>query len=119
MLAKVGYSKGIAKHPVRVIDTPGVQSALAEMGFSAEGAKSVVQEIMYDGAVDPNARLRATDQVFKVVGAYVPESKPFQLNLNPESEKLMIGTLNIFANQTQPKFIESDVVDETDKNDLV
>lgn len=75
LLAKVSYSAGLQKQPTRVIEAVGVQDALRELGFNEESAKQVVQEIMLNDKVDPNARLKATDQVFKVTGAYAPEKK--------------------------------------------
>lgn len=73
ILAKVGYSKGIQKTPSRVFESQGVKTALEESGFTEENAMRVVQEIMLNKEVEPNARLKATDQVFKVRGTYAPE----------------------------------------------
>lgn len=70
-----GYGKTMRKYPKRVIETEGVKNELQTLGFSEEGAKSVVQEILYNPKVDPNARLKASDQVFKVQGSYAPEKK--------------------------------------------
>jgi hypothetical protein len=70
MLEKVGYSQHLVKQPGRVIESEGVQEALEEYGFTEENAKKVVSEIMLNGDVDPNARLKATDQVFKVNKSY-------------------------------------------------
>lgn len=58
-----------------------IQDALAELGFNAETAKGVVVDIMLDPEKDASSRLKATDQVFKVTGAYAPE-KSINLNLN-------------------------------------
>lgn len=81
MLAKVSYSKGIQTQPSRVLESEGVQEELKAQGFTEENAMNVVTEIMLNGDVDPGARLKATDQVFKVRGTYAPEKK---LNLNFE-----------------------------------
>lgn len=82
MLEKVGYSKTVAKaKPGDIIESEGVQEALADLGFSEEGAKRVVQEIMYDPDNDANARLKATDQVFKVHGSYVNEKGGNSVNI--------------------------------------
>lgn len=79
MLEKVGYSQNLVKQPGRVIATEGVQEALEEMGFTEENAMRVVTEIMLNGDVNPVARLKATDQLFKVKGTYAPEKT---VNLN-------------------------------------
>lgn len=83
MLEKVRYGK-ISKQPSRVLKSEGVLEALEESGFTEENAKQVVSEIMLSKAVDPNARLRATDQVFKVQGTYAPEKS---VNVNIEVSK--------------------------------
>lgn len=76
-----GYGESMKLYPKRVIDTPGVLEALSDMGFNAETAKGVVVDIMLDPEKDASSRLKATDQVFKVTGAYAPE-KSINLNLN-------------------------------------
>ena len=73
ILAKVGYSKGMQKSPSRVLESEGVITALEESGFTEENAMRVVTEIMLDPEREANARLKATDQVFKVRGSYAPE----------------------------------------------
>lgn len=74
MLENVGYKKSVAKHkPKEIIEAKGVQEELKNLGFSVEGAKKVVQEIMYDSEVPAAARLQATRQVFEVTGEFAPE----------------------------------------------
>jgi hypothetical protein len=46
----------------------------------------VVDEIMNDKNVDPSARLKATDQVFKVRGTYAPE-RSIVANIHVNEEK--------------------------------
>ncbi len=82
MLEKVGYSTSVAEAKADdIINSEGVQEELKAQGFTEENAMNVVTEIMLNGDVDPGARLKATDQVFKVRGTYAPEKK---LNLNFE-----------------------------------
>lgn len=76
-----GYGESMKLYPGRVIDTPGVKEALEVMGFSETKAKEVVASIMLNSEVDASARLKATDQVFKVNGSYAPD-KSINLNLN-------------------------------------
>lgn len=73
MLEEVGYSKGIAKHPKRVLKSRGVKKELKLLGFDEDSAKKVVAEIMNKGKEEN--RLRATDQVFKVHGSYASDKK--------------------------------------------
>jgi hypothetical protein len=73
ILEKAGYNKNISKTPGKVINSRGVQEELEMAGFSEHAAMKVVDEIMNDKNVDPSARLKATDQVFKVRGTYAPE----------------------------------------------
>lgn len=73
ILEKAGYNKNISKTPGKVINSRGVQEELEFAGFNERSAMKVVDEIMNDKNVDPSARLKATDQVFKVRGTYAPE----------------------------------------------
>lgn len=79
MLAKVGYSQGLQKHPDRIISSAGVQEALEVAGFTENSAKKVVVEIMLNPEADNSSRLKATDQVFKVTGSYNTDE---QKNIN-------------------------------------
>ena len=74
MLAKVGYAKSMHRAKVNdVLESEGVLEELEANGFTEENAMKVVEEIMLNREVEPNARLKATDQVFKVRGTYAPE----------------------------------------------
>lgn len=77
MLAKVGYSEGIAESPYRVIKSPGVKMALKDYGFNEETARKVVSKILVHGFKEEN-QLRAADQVFRVFGSYKDNSSGFQ-----------------------------------------
>lgn len=68
-----------------IVTHPGVKQALEDYGFTAEGAKRVVANIMYSSETDL-ARLKATDQVFKVLGTYAAE-KSLNVNANIEVNK--------------------------------
>jgi hypothetical protein len=86
MLEKVGYSDNLVKQPGRVIESEGVQEELKELGFTEENAKRVVKEIMLNENVDPSARLKATDQVFKVKGSYAPEKRDVKVDVTSYAE---------------------------------
>lgn len=85
MVEKVGYAKSLVDYPKKVIDTEGVQEALEEYGFTIENAKMVVSEIMLNSDVDPSARLKATDQVFKVKDGYAA-TKSVNINIGISEE---------------------------------
>lgn len=76
-----GYGVSMKKNPQVVLESEGVKEVLEESGFTEDNAKRVVSEIMLSEKVEPNARLKATDQVFKVQGTYAPEKS---VNLNIE-----------------------------------
>lgn len=84
-----GYSKTVADaKPQHIIDQQGVKEALRDFGFTEDNAKMVVSEIMLDSKRDPNARLKATDQVFKVHGSYKHEeegNKTLIIQITPET----------------------------------
>lgn len=97
LLEIVGYSKETAEGaPGRTIEQAGVQEELVVLGFSVERAKSVVGEILDDADKQPKDRLKAADMVFKVHGAYVPETPPQQGNtynffFNPDVQKATLA----------------------------
>jgi len=90
IVEKGRYSKSMVIKPSKVLESKGVKEALTEYGFSEDNAKKVVGEIMLNEKVDPSARLKATDQVFKVQGTYAPE-KSVNLNIEVPVEKQKIA----------------------------
>lgn len=88
MLAKVGYSESMQTAKVNdVLESEGVKEALEDLGFTEDNAKKVVGQILLNEKVEPNARLKAADQVFKVHGTYAPEkheSKSIHVNITPQ-----------------------------------
>lgn len=81
LLASVSYSPGLQKQPARIIESKGVQEALADHGFTSENARKVVARIMLKGKEEN--RLRASDMVFKVKGDYAPVKT---VNINASME---------------------------------
>ena len=76
ILVLSGYSNSIAsKNADSILESPGVKAEVKVLGFDDISAMKVVQKIMHDNRVDPSARLKATDQVFKVQGTYAPEKQ--------------------------------------------
>ena len=74
MLEKVGYSELTAQAKASdIIEGNGVQEELNNLGFSSEGAKKVVAEILYKQTAKDNDRLKAADMVFDVHGDKAPE----------------------------------------------
>ena len=89
MLENVGYSKHLVKQPGRIIQSEGVQTELIALGFDPENAKKVVGEILDDETVEPQHRLKAAEQVFKVHGSYAPEkSASVNIEVKQNREKL-------------------------------
>lgn len=82
-----------------------VQEALDSMGFNEISAKSVVVEIMSNPNADSNARLKATDQVFKVEGSYAPEkSESRTLNVEVKLEnKDLVAVREKFEEELKAK----------------
>ena len=88
LVASVGYSPASAdKKATEILESKGTQYELKRLGFSEEGAKAVVEEILYDKYADQNVRLNAAKEVFKVFGTYAVE-KTFNLNVNASAEEL-------------------------------
>ncbi len=68
-----GYGVSMKKNPQVVLDSDGVKEELNNLGFSEEGAKQVVQKILYDERVKADTRINAAKEVFKVHGSYAPD----------------------------------------------
>jgi hypothetical protein len=94
IVEKSRYSKSMVIKPSVVINSEGVQEELKALGFTEENAMNVVTEIMLNGDVEPNARLKATDQVFKVRGTYAPEKKlNVNLDVNEEHRERAVNAI--------------------------
>ena len=92
---------------VENLQKPTIIAALAELGFSETGAKKVVEEIMYNPKTDASARLKATDQVFKVHGSYAAEKvQTLNVNLEGKMENSEAESLRLeFEEKLKAKFI--------------
>ena len=90
IVVEAGYSRVIEKSPHDVLNTTGVETALADNGFSAETAKNVVKQILEDSKAMHKDRLKAADMVFKVHGTYAAE-KHVSLNveIDGSNERLL------------------------------
>ena len=75
LLDMVGYARNTGeKKAGQIIGQIGVQKELAVLGFDKTSAQEVVRDIMLNKKVKPNDRLKATDQIFKVLGSYETET---------------------------------------------
>lgn len=88
LLVSAGYAEATAASIAGdVIQSVGVQRELKELGFSTEGAKAVIEEIMYDKRIKPETRVSAAREMLKVTGGYAPEKKETKtLNVNVDVE---------------------------------
>jgi len=102
MLEKVSYSVGIQKQPSRILESEGVKEALNDYGFNEENAKYVVASILMDEERDANARLKASDMVFKVHGTYAAEKRT-SLNVNVEADITDKADLNAIRQEFEDK----------------
>jgi hypothetical protein len=84
IVEKSGYTGATLKNPKQVISRAGVQEELQVLGFTEEAAKGVVASILHHSDNDM-ARLKASDQIFKVLGSYAPvKNENTNVNLNVE-----------------------------------
>lgn len=87
LLVSVGYAPSTADvKQGEIMEQKGVKEELEVLGFTEHAAMRVVEEIMHNPDVDPSARLKATDQVFKVRGTYAPE-KSIVANIQVSEDK--------------------------------
>jgi Holliday junction resolvasome RuvABC DNA-binding subunit len=95
ILVNSGYSASIAsQNPAVIVESEGVLAELSALGFHEDGAKAVVQSILYDKRVAPADRLKASDQVFKVQGTYAPEKQAIvHAFVLPDEEKSRIDNI--------------------------
>lgn len=88
LLVSAGYDETTAKStPARIIEQKGVQKELKALGFSEEGAKKVVQELLYDKYQEGSVRIAAAREVFKVFGTYAAE-KSVNMNVSATAEDM-------------------------------
>lgn len=88
LLVSAGYDETTAlATPGRIIDQIGVKQELIKLGFDSESAKEVVKDILANPRIDPNVRLNAAKEIFKVNGDYAAE-KTFSLNVNSSVEEI-------------------------------
>lgn len=66
---------------VENLGKPKIQEELKKLGFDSNNAKRVISEILNDETIEPQHRIKAAENVFKVHGDYSPEK---HLNLNVE-----------------------------------
>lgn len=92
MLENVGYSKHLVKQPGRIIQSDGVQTELIALGFDPDNAKKVVGDILDDETIEPQHRLKAAEQVFKVSGSYAAEKHVnVSLQVSKEERDKILG----------------------------
>lgn len=109
LLESAGYDETTAKaSPGRTIKQKGVQKELKKLGFTEQKAKEVVAQILGDSGVDPSARLKAADIVFKVNGSYAPEkSLNVNVNINPENAQQLKGLAKQVAQEIKKGYEET------------
>lgn len=91
-----GYSKTVAiAKPEVILTQKGVLKELENYGFTEENAKKVVSEILLKSKRE-DMRLRASEQVFKVLGSYAPEKK-LNVNVNSSLKELTESELEKLA----------------------
>jgi hypothetical protein len=89
LLVSVGYRESTAESNAKIIlEAKGTKEELTNLGFSEEGAKQVVSEILYDKAVVASSRLMAADQVFKAHGTYAP-TKNLSVNVEVDAPQII------------------------------
>lgn len=85
IVVEAGYSPATEVIPGKLLNTIGVEQALADNGFSPETAKNVVKSILSNEEAMHKDRLKAADMVFKVHGTYAAE-KTIALNVDVQSD---------------------------------
>ena len=112
LLESVGYADTTSTYPGRIIGQKGVQEALKGLGFDTDNAKRVVGEILDNDALEPKDRLKAAEQVFKVMGAYAPE-KTVNLNYEAEVEETVLQALTYLNEFHKGTSVQSDGVESS------
>lgn len=88
LLENVGYSHSVSiAKPGEIINQKGVKDALFALGFDSDNARRVVAEILNDETVEPQIRLKAAGEVFKINGDYAAE-KSFNMTVNTSVDEL-------------------------------
>lgn len=93
LVQKGNYPLTTAKSKGQSIVThPGIERVIDDFGFNEEAAKRIVANIAHTSETDI-ARLKATDQIFKVLGTYAPEKRETKnlnvdISIDPKSQVL-------------------------------
>lgn len=91
-----GYSITVAEaKPDEILTQKGVIESLENYGFTEDNAKKVVSHILLRSKRE-DMRLRASEQVFKVLGSYAPE-KSINVNINTKEKELTDSELEQIA----------------------
>lgn len=87
ILRMVGYSPKYSNYPKLVFESKGFKEALAQLGFSVEGADMTIAKILRTGKEEN--QLRAGDMIYKRLGAYqqTEGNKTLIVNISSESAK--------------------------------
>lgn len=107
LVVSAGYSEVHAEaNASTIIESVGVQEELANLGFTTEGAKAVVEQILYDRRVKPETRISAAREVFKVQGSYAAEkveTKNLNVNVDVQSDVDLAELAKATADQLKLK----------------
>ena len=88
LLVSAGYDVTTAEAtPDRIVQQKGVKKELKILGFTEDNAKRVVSKILNSDKVDPNTRIAAAREIFKVHGSYAAE-KSFSVSTNLTADEL-------------------------------
>lgn len=100
LLKSVGYSEATAiGHTSEILESKGVKEELAVLGFSVKDADETVAKILKSGKEEN--RLKASDQIYKRLGAYEPEKKDIRklvVSINSEMKQRADKALDMFLN---------------------
>lgn len=72
---------------VENLGKPKIQEELRKLGFDSNNAKRVISNILNDESLEPQHRIKAAENVFKVNGDYAPD-------------RLLSANINLDANST-------------------
>jgi hypothetical protein len=90
IVEQAGYAATVKEVPHKVLQTSGVEQALADNGFSPETAKNVVKMILESNEAAHKDRLKAADMVFKVHGTYAAEKHvSVNVEIDANNERLL------------------------------
>jgi len=109
LLLAAGYQEQRARSLSNILVQNGKRIIVAERGFDVESAKLVVSELAHDELVKPEVRLKAAEDMLKVLGIF-KESPDFGEGASAILAQLLSDMFK--ASENRPKIERANIIEQ-------